>query len=197
MRYFNPYNWYWLADDGRVFSSARSVNVSETDPDYIEWKNGDGEPQVWPRDEHGHQTPAELQRTLFSYQIPVDLKAYAFYLRDQTEKSGTTVDVPPITEIRTDDYTQNLIARYQQVATENNMITVAWVMPDRSTTILNAAKINTLFSQLMTFIFENYNTYSAVIADIDNGSITNLDQIDQAFGTKLTRQTKIDIGWRS
>jgi hypothetical protein len=196
MMFFNVANWYWLADDGRVFASARNIVVTETDQDYVAWKEAGGVATPWPRDEQGNQTLAELQRTLFADKIPVDLKAYAFYLRDQVEKNGATVNVPPITSIRTDDYTQNLIARYQEVASKDSAFTVAWILPDRTTTTLDATAIGQLFDQLMAFIGGGYNTYSQVIADIDAGTITNTDQIEQAFGAAyLKGQRRVDIGW--
>ena len=63
---FNPGDWYWRADDGRLFSSARLETVSESDPTYKEWFGSGTEyaPMLWPRDEAGNQTEAELFRSL-------------------------------------------------------------------------------------------------------------------------------------
>jgi hypothetical protein len=197
MSEFNAYNWYWLADDGRLFSGAKASLISDTDADYVAWSEINMA-TPWPRDDEGNQTLAELQRVLLPYVIMVDLKAYAFLARDQKEHSGCPVSVGPITEVRTDAYTQSLISRYHQAAAANEAFTVAWILPDRSTTTLDKAAIDSLFSQTTDFIAGTYNTYSQVIGDIDGGSINSSDQIDQAFeGIPLQRSKPVDIGWQS
>lgn len=194
---FNPYDWYWRADDGRIFASARQITVDETDPDFIAFSEL-AAPTPWPRDENGQQTAAELQRVLFPYQIAVDLKAYAFYLRQQKEHDGCPVTgVAGMTEVRTDLNAQTLINRYHQVAANNAAFTAPWVLPDRSTVMLDQAAINALFDQTSAFIVGTYTTYNEVITGIDGGTITTIDQIDQAFGASLRRNSPPDIGWTS
>lgn len=194
---FNPYDWYWRADDGRIFASARQITVDETDPDFIAFSELTA-PTPWPRDENGQQTAAELQRVLFPYQIAVDLKAYAFYLRQQKEHDGCPVTgVAGMTEVRTDLNAQTLINRYHQVAANNAAFTAPWVLPDRSTVMLDQAAITALFDQTSAFIVGTYTTYNEVITGIDGGTITTIDQIDQAFGASLRRNGPPDIGWTS
>lgn len=194
---FNPYDWYWRADDGRIFASARQITVDETDPDFIAFSELTA-PTPWPRDENGQQTAAELQRVLFPYQIAVDLKAYAFYLRQQKEHDGCPVTgVAGMTEVRTDLNAQTLINRYHQVAANNAAFTAPWVLPDRSTVMLDQAAITALFDQTSAFIVGTYTTYNEVITGIDGGTITTIDQIDQAFGASLRRNSPPDIGWTS
>jgi hypothetical protein len=222
MTFYNPYNWYWLADDGRVCASARSIVTTENDSDYKAWVAAGGIPTPWPRDEEDEQTIAEMQRVLYPYNIAVDLKAYAFYARDQKEHEGMAItNLAPITETRTDDYTQQLVGRYHTVANSSvergekaggeakaeakaggkasgGGFTVAWILPDRSTTMLDKQKINSLYSQMYNFIASTYDTYSTVIAEIDSGTIITSGQIDAAFGVTLRRGAKkIDIGWKS
>ncbi|WLB66021.1 DUF4376 domain-containing protein [Bradyrhizobium japonicum] len=194
---FNPYAWYWRADDGRIFASARQITVDETDPDFIAFSQQTA-PTPWPRDEAAEQTAAELQRVLFPYQIAVDLKAYAFYLRQQKEHDGCPVTgVTGMTEVRTDLNAQTLINRYHQVAASNAAFTAPWVLPDRSTVMLDQTAINALFDQTSAFIVGTYTTYNEVVTGIDGGSITTIDQIDQAFGASLQRNRPPDIGWTS
>ncbi|MEY9364775.1 hypothetical protein ABH994_007496 [Bradyrhizobium yuanmingense] len=194
---YNPYDWYWRAEDGRIFASARQQIVDETDPDFVAFSEF-AAPTPWPRDDDGNQTLAELQRVLFPYKVAVDLKAYAFYLRDQKEHDGCPITgVGGVTETRTDAYSQQLINRYQQAGTVDPPFTVAWVLPDRSTVTLSKADIDNLFNQTTAFIIGTYDTYSAVVSGIDGGTITTIEQIDQAFGTSLRRTSPVDIGWRS
>lgn len=194
---YNPHDWYWRADDGRVFASARQQIVAEDDPDYLAFKEL-AAPTIWPRDEDGNQTLVELQRVLFPYKVAVDLKAYAFYLRDQKEHDGCSITgVAGLTETRTDAYTQQLISRYHEAAAANSAFSVPWVLHDRSTVTLLKGDIDNLFNQTTAFIVGTYETYSEVINGIDGGTIATIEQIDQAFGTSLRRTSPVDIGWRS
>jgi hypothetical protein len=59
-RHYNIFDWYWLADDGRVFSSARRVTVDESDAAYQSFLQG-GPATPWPRDDAGNQTDPALQ----------------------------------------------------------------------------------------------------------------------------------------
>jgi hypothetical protein len=187
-RTYDPTDWYWIADDGRIFASARQTLVLADDADYAEFVQM-AMPSQWPRDEAGQQT---------AYRIAVDLKAYAFYLRDQVEHDRCPVTgVAGMTEVRTDLNAQTLINRYHQVAANNPAFTAAWVLPDRSTVTLDQAAINALFDQTTSFIAGTYGTYSATIGGIDGGTITTIDQIDQAFGASLRRNRPLDVGWNS
>lgn len=71
---FTPKNWYWLADDGRVFASARQTIVTETDTGFLEAQEG-GCVTRWPVDDSNEQTISSLQAVLNSYGIYVDLGA--------------------------------------------------------------------------------------------------------------------------
>jgi hypothetical protein len=67
-RLYDYRDWYWLADDGRLWSSKAKALVLDTDPDYVTWSNH-GPPTVWPRDDNGDQTDAALQAVFDSYDI--------------------------------------------------------------------------------------------------------------------------------
>lgn len=79
---FNPHDWYWLADDGRLFSSARISLVEKEDLGFLEWcmlaDQEDDEsleppeplhPTRWPIDGNGDQTWASLQDVLTPYGV--------------------------------------------------------------------------------------------------------------------------------
>ncbi|MCA1452119.1 DUF4376 domain-containing protein [Bradyrhizobium sp. BRP22] len=195
---YDPYDWYWLADDGRLYSSAETTLVQSDDADYVAWTEAGNVATTWPRDDQGNQTAAELQRVLFPYKLAVDLKAYAFYVGEQKEADGCAITgVAGLTEIRSDANAQLLISRYHQAVASDPSFTVPWILPDRSTVTLTATEINSIYDQLTAFIVRNYRTYSDVIAGVDGGSITTTDQIDTAFGTTLRRSTPVDIGWKT
>jgi hypothetical protein len=193
-----PYDWYWLADDGRLYSSSAQMQVVPDDQKYQDWVEAGNTASFWPRDETGEQTDAELQSVLFEYRLAVDLKAYAFMLRDQKEHDGMTVTtVPGITQSRTDSYTQELLSRYHNAVLNNASFVAMWVLPDRSTLKLNKKAITDFFVEMTEFTTETYGTYATVIDGIDNGTITTIGQIDTAFGIKLARSKRVDIGWQS
>jgi hypothetical protein len=73
---FNPQDWYWLADDGRVFSSARSETVKETDKQFKAWKEIWIAPTRWPCDGDGKQTDEALDSVLHPYGLNVGLSAF-------------------------------------------------------------------------------------------------------------------------
>ncbi|MEP9376218.1 hypothetical protein ABLE91_05870 [Aquabacter sp. CN5-332] len=57
-------NYYWRADDGRIFSSAAGVIVSDADAGYLSFVEAFGGPCPWPRDETGEQSDAALEEVL-------------------------------------------------------------------------------------------------------------------------------------
>lgn len=68
-----PHNHYWRRDDGKFFSSARSILVDETDPDLIAWFDAGNRTTRWPVDDNNEQTDEALQEVLMPYNIYVTL----------------------------------------------------------------------------------------------------------------------------
>ena len=69
---YNPYDWYWLADDGRLYSSKRNIVVDVNDATYIAWVAAPFQGhwrQNWPRDEVGDQTTETMQLVMTPYDI--------------------------------------------------------------------------------------------------------------------------------
>ncbi len=64
---FNARNWYWKADNGRVFSSARGQVVPVSDAALASWSADGSGPTTWPRDDDGAQTDAALRDVLAPY----------------------------------------------------------------------------------------------------------------------------------
>lgn len=73
MRSFNPGDWYWLAEDGRLFSSARRAVIDTADDGYLAWLDGGLGPTPWPRDAAGEQSVAALKQVLVAFGLAYDL----------------------------------------------------------------------------------------------------------------------------
>lgn len=59
--------WYWLADDGRLYSSAARSLIAENDADYVSWLATPYLPTRWPSDESGAQTDQALVAVLTAH----------------------------------------------------------------------------------------------------------------------------------
>jgi hypothetical protein len=73
--FYDPYDWYWRAEDRRIYGSKRQTIVTDADADLLAWcGEGDeaAEPQTWPRDEAGVQTDAALQAVLDTYGLTIN-----------------------------------------------------------------------------------------------------------------------------
>ncbi|MFC3074702.1 hypothetical protein [Shinella pollutisoli] len=66
MMTYNPRDWYWLADDGRLYSSAAQALLDSDEPAYMEWSQ-EHRPTRWPIDGEGEQTDAALTEVLAPY----------------------------------------------------------------------------------------------------------------------------------
>jgi hypothetical protein len=72
--YYTPRQWYWLADDGRLYGSERQTITTTADPNYIAWQGTEepiAEAQIWPRDNAGAQTIASMQEVMTLYGLTV------------------------------------------------------------------------------------------------------------------------------
>lgn len=71
---FDPKDWYWAAEDGRIFSSAREAFVEDNDDaEFQAWTALGNAPTPWPRDNDGVQSDAALDDVLLPYGIHTTL----------------------------------------------------------------------------------------------------------------------------
>ena len=61
-----PHDWYWLADDGDIYSSARQCVVKADDQQYQDW-TADRVATRWPEDDDGQQTKTALLSVIAPY----------------------------------------------------------------------------------------------------------------------------------
>lgn len=72
---YDPRDWYWTADDGRIFSSARQMLV-EDDAEFQAWAALGNAPTPWPRGGDGLQSEAALDAVLLPYGIHTSLSVF-------------------------------------------------------------------------------------------------------------------------
>ena len=175
-----PYDWYWLADDGRVFSSARQIIVDASDPDYSAWS---GTATAWPRDAAGDQTNAALQDVLTPYNLFVDLIAYTAYARFNHASGGVIVTslggaVPFLSDITS----RNTInSAYDFMTQKGGGYTVQWKLSDGTFITLSVTGITTLMNAVATFVQSCFSCESTTVGSINGGTITTQAQVDAAF----------------
>lgn len=178
MREFNPADWYWLADDGRIFASARMTIVDVNDEDYVAWAAGGGFPTIWPRDDEGEQTDAALQEVLRPYGLWVDLVAYARDARWRAEVGGMVWNGVPIA---TDDSSKVKIAGARIAAQANPGFETTWWDMDGEGIVVDAALIIQLSDAVLAHVDGTFTTFGQVRAAITAGTITTREEVDAAF----------------
>jgi hypothetical protein len=177
----DPFNWYWLADDSRVYGSAKQTIVTDTDPDYVAWTDAGGVATIWPSDEAGNQTDAALQEVLMPYNLWVDLKAYAANVRYNHASGGVIITSLSPVAFLSDPISRNTVDSAFSYLTANASATIQWKMSDGSWITVDKAKVTTMNNDIATFIHNCFDCESTTVSGIDGGTITTQQQIDAAF----------------
>ena len=172
-----PTNWYWLADDGRLFSSKSQTIVAADDPAYVAWDVTYNATR-WPADDAGAQTDASLQAVLEPMGMFANLKYYTDNARWRKEQGGitTTAGMP----ILTDDRSQAKINGTRIVAQGNAALSTPWHAADDQFYTMASADIIAMSDDLQTHINNCFATSSDVQAQIDSGTITTREQVGRA-----------------
>ncbi|MET4017712.1 hypothetical protein BSZ19_21905 [Bradyrhizobium japonicum] len=186
-RQYDPTHWYWIADDGRIFASARQTPVPADDADYAVFVRM-AMPSQWPRDQAGAQTDAELQLVLDPYNLFVTLQGYTAYKRWRKEQAGITLSsgMP----IKTDDRSQAKITGVYNAQLANPAVTTPWHAADGLTYDLDAAAMAAMNTELLTHINNCFAVSDDVLAQIEAGTITTHAQIDATFDAPMTQARK-------
>lgn len=175
---YNPNDWYWLADDGRLYSSAAQALVKKSDLAYKSWSSGDLVPTPWPQDETGEQTNAALQQVLSPYDRFVDLTAYAAAKRYSVETGGYTFDSHVIA---TDRDSQGKITSVAVAAnTVGPSFSTEWKCLDGTFFTLNHDEAILMATAVMTFVSGCFTTEASVVGAIAAGTITTMAAVDAA-----------------
>ena len=62
--FYHPENWYWIAKDGRIYSSAKQAIVDKDDEDFLAWKAAGNPPTPWPKNADAEETDEALGEVL-------------------------------------------------------------------------------------------------------------------------------------
>jgi hypothetical protein len=180
-----PFGWYWIADDGRVYSAPKQSVVTVDDPEYVAFlQGGRMSATPWPRDMAGNQTNEELQKTIGQHGLslsPADaLIAYAANKRWVKETGGITVGGM---SILTDDRSKQMLMGARLFADSNPEFSTAWVCGDGTIVVVNAAQIAGVSDAVLSWVASCFATFAAVQAQITATppTITTTAQIDSAF----------------
>jgi surface antigen len=180
----NPHFWFWLADDGRIFSGIAQSQVLSTDPDYGSFL-ANNQPSPWPRDNAGNQTDASLQDVLTLYgDMFVTLNYYTADARFRKETGGITVGGVALRTDRLSQSQRDAAHTYLSLATAGT--TVAWKNADDSFATLTAAQLATQMEATAGFVQDCFSCENTTLASITGGTITTRAQVDAAFAAIST-----------
>lgn len=174
---YHPSNWYWLADDGRVYSGPKQQPVGNTDEDYLAYVSEGQFVRPWPRDIEGEQTTAALQDILTPYGMFADLKGYAANCRWRKETGGIVVSG---LSVATDDRSKLLIAGARIKADANPEFTTKW-KTSAGFVLIDAATIIAISDAVLAHVDACFGAEGEVLASIEAGTITAREEIDAAF----------------
>jgi hypothetical protein len=172
-----PTNYFWLAEDGRVFSSLRETTVSGDDADYLAFKQG-YTPRDWPRDEAGEQSDAALHGVLGPHRIFVNLSYYTTHVRDIFVNSGITVNGRPFA---TDPITLSSLNSAAIYTQGKGNLTFSWKLPDGSWVTLSNTDILALQNAVSKHGQDCFDCEADTLDAIAAGTVTTREQVDAAF----------------
>jgi hypothetical protein len=172
-----PFDHFWLADDGRVYGSAKQIVSDTNDPDYVAWTQRNVA-TVWPSDGAGNQTNAALQEVLTPYSLFVDLAAYAAYVRYNHASGGVTIAGQPYF---TDPVARNTVGSAHDYAVANPGHITDWKLADGTFTQLNETQLAHVLQEIATFVQACFTCESTTLNGINGGTITTKAEIDAAF----------------
>ena len=214
--FLNIADHYWKildrSDDG-VYQSKTNSMVPDSDSRYAQWRTvaGDATPIASERElaltlrnrasalpEWLLSAPSFIQPSPDSYSAD-QLKAYANDARWRKEQGGTTSTMGP--PIKTDDRAQAKITGLHTAVTQPAASQEAQpsLPPTRYTDFhfadgtiqsISTSMIIGLNNDLLTHINDCFSISAMVHSEIDDGSITTLEQIDAAFDAPMTNAAK-------
>jgi hypothetical protein len=175
---FVPSQWYWLADDGRVYSGPLEATVDASDSGYTDWTTLGNVPTAWPRDAAGNQTDAALQDVLTGYGMFANLKYYAADARYRKASGGVTIGGKPYLS---DPVSRNTVSSAHDYAVANPGHITDWKLADGTFIQLNESQLAHVLQQMATFVQSCFTCESNMVAGVDGGTVTTKAQVDAAF----------------
>lgn len=185
-----PHRWYWLADDGRIYSAKDQALVSADDSGYKAFLANGKKPAPWPLEgDFKTQSMASLADLLTNrYGLHVTREdALHQYTNDKYERvahGGIAVNVAPlgkkpvVIEVKTDAKGLALLNTAMTTAAINPAAVLHWGQRHGGLD-LSATQIKTMFAAVQAHIDGSAKTRSQVLAAIKDGSVTTETQIDR------------------
>lgn len=186
MRNYDPKNWYWMDESGKIFSSAKVAVVEPTDEQYVAWLAAGNYPTRWPADDSGVQCVAALQAVLDQYGLHADLKLYARSAFNKAVTAGVRVNVgtdaaPAMVHASTDALSLSFLTTAVAVAKVNPSAQTPWVPETGNPIMLTAAHVLKIDAAVQAFVQELFGTLSDTLTAIATGAIVERAQVDAAF----------------
>lgn len=180
---YNVLNWYWLAADGRIFSSAVQSIIPAQNANYVNWLAAGNIPTPWPKDDTGTQTSAALQWVFDNAGVDVfvDLASYAAYARYNKEISGTTVNGKPVD---TTDRSQMTIGNAWALLQASGATSIQFKYADGSYQTMTSDQFKSLALAVGGYVQLCRSTEATIDAAITAGTITTAAQVDAAFAAQ-------------
>ena len=173
---FTPQDWYWQADDGRVFASVRQAVVTADDPAFVAFTAG-ARPTAWPRDGAGAQTAAALQEVLTPYGLWADLAGYAAAARYAKETGGLKVGTA---QIDTSRESQAMVANAYQFMQVSGAPSTQYKTASGWVTV-SADQMKAIALAVGAHVQACFAAEADLDAKITAGTVTTTAQIDAAF----------------
>ncbi|WP_316189388.1 hypothetical protein [Bradyrhizobium sp. SZCCHNS1054] len=178
-----PSDWYWIASNGNVYSSARQLVVTAEDAAYVAWLAAGNIPTIWPKDDSGGQTIAALQDVLTTYGLFADLVAYANARQwaKATVGYAVTVNGAPITISTTSESLGLITGKVARLQQPNPPAAVTWQTGPTSFVSIPAADFTTLATEVADFVQSTFDKLATALAGIAAGTITTQAAVDAAL----------------
>jgi hypothetical protein len=174
----NIHDNFWLADDARVFGSAKQLVTNDQDPDYVAWTGNGNFATTWPRDNAGNQTDDTMQAVAGPLGMFVNLKYYAADARYRHASGGVIIGGKPYL---TDPVSRNTVASAHDYAVANPGHITDWKLADGTFIQLDESGLAHILQQMATFVQSCFTCESNTVTGINGGSITTRAQVDSAF----------------
>jgi len=183
-----PHQWYWVADDGRVYSAALQKVVDKKDPGFREFVASGKAPTPWPRHRGGPQTDADLQAVLKQHGLSMTpheaLSKYAREKHAAISEGGTLVNIAPVGQkpniVEVDTSTRGLSTLHADFmhAQANPHDTFHLHQSTGLSVQLNAEQLKTAHRAATSFVRHSSRALSSVLHAIAQKKITSKEQVD-------------------
>lgn len=175
---YDVQNWYWLVggDQSKVYSSARCSFVPVADSQYIAFVNAGG----------GATPIASLDdlAQVFATQYPGGMLLTYANARQWAKVIGgyaTTIGEQQIVFPTTPDSMSLISGKAQRLQQPNPPTSINWQIGPTTFVDIPAADFTSLATEIADFVQATFDTLKTVFAQIEAGTITTREQIDQAF----------------